>query len=286
MAMELTKVDLTLQLEYYYCVLELMIIGGGKMGQSLAHGILDSKAIEPASLGIVEVSEKLRNDLKEVFPHCQISPTPLAASSAILAIKPTDVESVATSLADESKNRILSIAAGVPTPALEVWLGGKVPVIRAMPNTPSMLGLGMTALCAGRFAGDEDLEWAKSLMLALGRVVIVKESQFDAITAVSGSGPAYIFLAAEAMIDAAVKEGLSLGLATELVTQTIYGSGAMLASGTSSPTELRQNVTSPGGTTAAGLAVLEAGSVRTSFANAVAAAKIRSKEIASELFKH
>lgn len=256
------------------------------MGQALAHGFLASKAVEPASLGIVETSEKARAGLKERFPNCEIAAEPLAASFTILAIKPGDVKNVAASLVDESKNRVLSIAAGVPTSALEVWLGGKTPVIRAMPNTPAMLGLGMTALCAGRYASVEDLEWARSLMSALGKAVIVKESQFDTVTALSGSGPAYIFLIAEAMIDAAVKEGLSLDLATELATQTIYGSGAMLAGGTTSPTELRQNVTSPGGTTAAGLAALEAGAVRASFANAIAAAKIRSQEIVSELFKH
>ncbi len=269
-----------------YDVLDLMIIGGGKMGQALAQGMLSAKVVKAEALGIVEVSEALRADLTQRFPRCSVSEHPLPASSTIIAVKPGDIERVAASLKSESKQRVLSIAAGVSTAALEVWLGGRPLVIRAMPNTPAMHGLGMTALCGGRYVGESDIEWAKSLMSAVGKVAVVKESQIDAITAVSGSGPAYVFLVAESMIEAAVAEGLSWELASELVTQTIYGAGAMLADGSQSPTILRQNVTSPGGTTAAALAALEESALRAAFAKAVTRAKQRSAEITAELFKH
>lgn len=269
-----------------YDVLDLMIIGGGKMGQALAQGMLSAKVVKAEALGIVEVSESLRTDLRQRFPQCSVSEHPLSASSTIIAVKPGDIESVATSLRSESKQRVLSIAAGVSTAALEVWLGGRPPVIRAMPNTPAMHGLGMTALCSGRYVRHSDIEWAKSLMSAVGKVAVVKESQIDAITAVSGSGPAYVFLVAEAMIEAAVSEGLSWDLARELVTQTIYGAGAMLSDGSQSPTVLRQNVTSPGGTTAAAVAALEEAALRAAFARAITRAKERSAEITAELFKH
>lgn len=267
-------------------VLDLVIIGGGKMGQALVHGFLSAKVVDANAIGIVEASEKVRHDLSHEFPDCNILQMPVDASSVILAVKPGDVESVACSLPMNAKQRILSIAAGVPTMALEVWLGGKTPVIRAMPNTPAMLGVGMTALCGGRFATGSDLDWAKDLMSAVGKVAIVKESQFDAITGVSGSGPAYVFLIAEAMIDAAVNQGLSLDLATQLVVQTVFGSGAMLMAGSQSASELRHNVTSPGGTTAAGLASLESDAVRAAMSRAISAATERSREMTSNLFKH
>ncbi|TAN24127.1 MAG: pyrroline-5-carboxylate reductase [Actinomycetota bacterium] len=263
-----------------------MIIGGGKMGQALAHGILSANALKPESLGIVEVFEPLRAELGKEFPDCQILARPQPASSTLIAVKPDSVEKLAGTLGEDHKHRVLSIAAGVSTAALEVWLGGRPSVIRAMPNTPAMLGHGMTALCGGRYASADDIQWAKSLMSAVGKVVVVKEVQIDAITAVSGSGPAYVFLVAEAMIEAAVSEGLGWDLARELVTQTIYGAGAMLSDGSQSPTILRQNVTSPGGTTAAGVGALEGAAVRAAFARAIAKARERSAEITAELFKH
>lgn len=255
------------------------------MGQALAHGFLSSGAVEPGSLAIVELSESARDQLTRLFPKSNILSSPGAASSTILAVKPGDVESLITKLPDESKQRVLSIAAGVSTAALEVWLGGKVPVIRAMPNTPAMMGAGMTALCAGRFCSESDLEWAGRLMSGVGKVVVVKEALFDAVTAVSGSGPAYIFLVAEAMIDAAISEGLSFDLASQLVTQTIYGAASMLI-GNESPTKLRHDVTSPGGTTAKGVGALEEQALRAAFSQAISAASKRSKEIAADLFKH
>ncbi len=263
-----------------------MIVGGGKMGQALAQGMVSSNAVSPDLLGIVEVSESLRAELTIRFAKSVISDHPLPARSTVLAVKPGDVEKVAASLGSDSKQRVLSIAAGVSTSAIEVWLGGRPPVIRAMPNTPAMIGLGMTALCAGRYASLSDIEWAESLLSAVGKCVVVKESQIDAITAVSGSGPAYIFLVAEAMIEAAVNEGLSWDLARSLVVQTVHGAGAMLSEGSFSPTILRQNVTSPGGTTAAAIAALEEDAIRAAFAKAVARARERSAEITSELFRH
>lgn len=256
------------------------------MGQALAQGMLAAEFVKPEELGLVEVSEPMRGELKKLFPRSSVSAEPIPAASTILAVKPGDLENVATSLPEESRNRTLSIAAGVSTAAIEVWLGGRPPVVRAMPNTPAMLGVGMTAICPGRYVSQSDLDWAEKAMSAVGKVVVVKEKQMDAITAVSGSGPAYIFLVAESMIDAAVKEGLSWEMARELVSQTVRGAGAMLSEGALTATALRHNVTSPGGTTAAGIAALEEAAVRAAFADAISRAKDRSGEITGDLFKH
>lgn len=267
-------------------MLDLIIIGGGKMGQALTQGIISSKSVDPESLGIIEASESGRSILEQMFPEIHILDRPVAARSTLIAVKPGDVEKLANALEPDQKQRVLSIAAGISTAALEVWFGGRTPVIRAMPNTPATIGLAMTAICAGRFASEGDLSWAATLLGGVGKVVVVKETQIDAVTAVSGSGPAYIFLIAEAMIDAAVAQGLSLDLAKELVIQTIYGSGALLSISAESPTALRQNVTSPGGTTAAGIRELEESAVRAAIAKAIAAARQRSVEIGGDLFKH
>lgn len=256
------------------------------MGQALARGIIDSSIIAPGQIGIVEISSLGRELLENSLPNCLILAEPVPAHSTLLAVKPLDVENVCSLLEVDAKERVLSIAAGVSTSAIEVWLGGKVPVIRAMPNTPALIGKGMTAVSPGRFTTEADLNWSIEMMSAVGKTVVVKEEYLDAITAVSGSGPAYLFLVAESMIDAAVASGLAIELATELVGQTLYGSGALLVEGELSATQLRHNVTSPGGTTAAALAVLEEQAVRASFASAIAAAKHRSREIGAELFKH
>jgi pyrroline-5-carboxylate reductase len=172
----------------------------------------------------------------------------------------------------------VSIAAGVRLAALEAALG-RVPVVRAMPNTPALVGSGVTAIAPGSLAGEEDLAWAEEVLGAVGRVVRVGEPLLDAVTGLSGSGPAYVFLVAEALIDAGVLVGLPRDLSTTLAVQTLLGAARLLAETGDTPEALRAAVTSPGGTTAAGLRALEAAGVRAAFLDAVTAATERSKEL-------
>lgn len=172
----------------------------------------------------------------------------------------------------------MSIAAGVRIAAMEAELPLEVAVVRAMPNTPALVGAGAAAIAGGTNAAETDLVWAEGILGAVGTVVRVTEEQLDAVTGLSGSGPAYVFLVAEALIDAGVRQGLARPVATELTVQTLRGAAELLATGQSAA-ELRAAVTSPGGTTAAGLHVLESAAVRAAFADAVAAAADRSRQL-------
>ena len=169
--------------------------------------------------------------------------------------------------------------AGVPTARLQAWLGDGVPLVRAMPNTPALVGAGAAAIAPGPAAGDADLDWAEGILTAVGAVQRVPESLLDAVTGLSGSGPAYVFLVAEALIEAGVLNGLPRATASVLAIQTLVGSARLLAESGDSPEGLRAAVTSPGGTTAAGLRVLENKGVRSAFLEAVTAATERSREL-------
>ncbi|MET0157949.1 MAG: pyrroline-5-carboxylate reductase, partial [Acidimicrobiales bacterium] len=175
--------------------------------------------------------------------------------------------------------RVLSIAAGVRLADLEGALPSGTPVVRAMPNTPALVGAGAAAIAAGTAATDDDLAWAESILSAVGIVVRVAEPLLDAVTGLSGSGPAYVFLVAEALIEAGVLVGLPRPVAAELAGQTLLGSARLLVEGDDGPEALRAAVTSPGGTTAAGLRALEQAGVRAAFLDAVVAATERSREL-------
>ena len=175
--------------------------------------------------------------------------------------------------------RVLSIAAGVTIAALEAELAAGTPVVRAMPNTPALVGVGAAAIAAGSAAGADDLAWAESLLGAVGVVVRVGEPLLDAVTGLSGSGPAYVFLVAEALIEAGVLAGLPREVSEQLSIQTLLGAATLLAQGDDGPEALRAAVTSPGGTTAAGLRTLEQHGVRAAFLEAVAAATERSRQL-------
>jgi pyrroline-5-carboxylate reductase len=174
---------------------------------------------------------------------------------------------------------LLSIAAGVSTGRIEELAGHDVGVIRAMPNTPALVRQGASAVAAGTTASEDDMAWAEGILRAVGTVVRVKESDLDAVTGLSGSGPAYVFLLAEALIDAGVLAGLTRPVAESLVVQLLVGSAALLAESGQSPAALRAQVTSPAGTTAAGLQVLERAGVRAAFVDAVASATERSRQL-------
>jgi pyrroline-5-carboxylate reductase len=228
---------------------------------------------------VVEPVAARRAELAERFPGVRIGAEPVAAAGAVLAVKPGDVPAAGAAVAAAGTSRVLSIAAGVPLSALEAAVGAGVPVVRAMPNTPALVGAGAAAIAAGSAAGEEDLAWAEGLLQAVGTVVRVPEPMLDAVTGLSGSGPAYVFLVAEALIEGGVLAGLPRDVSTALAVQTIAGAGRLLAESGEGPEALRAAVTSPGGTTAAGLRALEARGVRSAFLEAVAAATERSRQL-------
>jgi pyrroline-5-carboxylate reductase len=222
--------------------------------------------------------------LEERFPQVRVVPSPAWAVAdaglVVVAVKPGDVvaalEQCAATLPEQAL--VLSIAAGVTLDTLETAAPDR-PVVRAMPNTAALVRQGAAAIAPGKHATDADLDMAERVLGAVGVVVRVPESLLDAVTGLSGSGPAYVFLVAEAMVEAGVLVGLDRATAAKLVHQTLVGAATLLADGTEGPEALRAAVTSPGGTTAAGLQRLEAHGVRAAFLEAVDAATVRSREL-------
>lgn len=266
-------------------MIELLVVGGGKMGEALLGGLLDARWAVPAAIAVVETLPERAEELRRRFDRVQISAEPVPAAAAVLAVKPADVPAACAAFAAlgaGAPRRVLSIAAGVTLATLEAALAGTaepVAVVRAMPNTPALVRLGAAAIAPGAAAGPDDLAWARSVLEAVGSVAVVAEHQLDAVTGLSGSGPAYVFMIAEAMIEAGVLNGLARPVAEALAVQTLLGSASLLATSDRSPGELRADVTSPGGTTAAGLHVLEQRAVRAAFLDAVSAATARSAEL-------
>ena len=259
--------------------MELELVGGGRMGEALLTGLLSSGWAAPAEITVVEKLDARRTELAERFPGVAVAATPVKAAGAIVAVKPDDVDAVAAEVAAAGTDRVLSIAAGVTIARLEAAVGRGVPVVRAMPNTPALVGAGAAAIAPGTSASDDDLAWAESILSAVGTVVRVPERLLDAVTGLSGSGPAYVFLVAEALIDAGVLVGLPRPTAVELTVQTLLGAARLLAETGDGPEALRAAVTSPGGTTAAGVRALEDHAARAAFIDAVAAATARSREL-------
>jgi pyrroline-5-carboxylate reductase len=263
-------------------MIELVMMGGGKMGEALLGGLLRAGWASAEQLAVVEKLPARAEELTRLFPGVTVTKEPVAAPAAVLAVKPNDIPvacAALTALGAGGPRRVLSIAAGVTLATLEAALAPATAVVRAMPNTPALVGQGAAAIAAGSAAAADDLAWAESILAAVGRVVTVTEGQLDAVTGLSGSGPAYVFLVAEALVEAGVLCGLTRPVATELAVATLLGSATLLASGTRSAADHRADVTSPGGTTAAGLRVLEQRAVRAAFLDAVAAATARSAEL-------
>jgi pyrroline-5-carboxylate reductase len=256
----------------------LAVIGGGNMGAALAGGLLASNWITADRLAVVEVLEAGRERLREQFPGVTITDTTPPCEAAVIAVKPPDAPAAAAAAAAAGARRIVSVAAGVSIATLEAAAGPGVVVIRTIPNTPALVGLGACGMSAGTSATAEDVAWATGVLRAVGTVEVVPEYQLDAVTGLTGSGPAYLFMVAEALIDAGVLAGLSRSTAEALVTQLFLGSAEML-SRNGNPAGLRAQVTSPGGTTAAGLKVLEDHALRAAFQSAVLAASERSREL-------
>ncbi|MGB3355380.1 MAG: pyrroline-5-carboxylate reductase [Mycobacterium sp.] len=282
----------------------IAIIGGGSIGEALLAGLLRSgKQVKDLVVAERDVKRAKYVADKYAVRVTTVADAVDAATYVIVAVKPADVQHVIGDIADTAAKAesnaaeqvFVTVAAGVTSAFYEAKLPAGSPVVRVMPNAPMLVGGAVSALAPGRFATAEHLKEVSALFDAVGGVLTVAESQLDAVTAVSGSGPAYFFLMVEALVDAAVDAGLARSTATELAVQTMAGSAAMLLerlddaspNGDSglgltvdtSPAQLRATVTSPGGTTAAGLRELERGGLRSAVANAVAAAKIRSEQL-------
>ena len=263
--------------------MNLALLGGGKMGEALARGLIAADW-DRESIAIAEIDSDRRRVLEEQLPGVRVVPSAAWAAAdvdvIVIAVKPGDVaealEVCTPTLPEEAL--ILSIAAGVTLAELERAAGNR-PVVRAMPNAGALVGKGAAAIAGGTRAHEQHLELAERVLGAVGTVVRVPEVHLDAVTGLSGSGPAYVFLLAEAMTEAGVLVGLSRPVAAALVRQTLLGAATLLDETGESPESLRAAVTSPGGTTAAGLQALEAHGVRAAILDAVEAATVRAREL-------
>lgn len=258
------------------------IIGLGAMGDALRRG-LERAGWSPDEMTLVVRREELATELSSTTASL-VTLDPLEAIEGrdiiVVSVKPRDVAAVIRTIAHgiSDGQMILSLAAGVTTSTYENALG-EIAVVRAMPNTPALVGEGVTGVARGSYAGEEHLKLATEVLGAVGGVRVMDESLLDAITAVSGTGPAYVFLLAEALTEAAVREGLPRDIAETFVHQTIRGSGHLLTDTDATPAELRSQVTSPGGTTAAAVHVLEERGFRALVEDAVQAAAERAAEL-------
>ena len=266
----------------------IAFIGGGNMARSLIGGLI-ATGRDPSSIHVAEPVAALRDDLLTDF-GVSVFETGMAAvadtSTWVFAVKPQVMRKVCESLATQAQARrplVISIAAGITGSQLERWLGGALPVVRTMPNTPALLGAGVTGLHASKHVEADGRAFAETLLAAAGETVwIENEDLMDAVTAVSGSGPAYVFLLAEAMIDAGISEGLPADAARTLALQTVLGAARMLTEeGAPDAAELRRRVTSPNGTTQAAIEAFETGGLRKLVASAIHAARERGRQLSA-----
>jgi pyrroline-5-carboxylate reductase len=263
------------------------IIGGGKMGSVLIGGIISRNLIPE---GHIAVSDTVKERLEYLKKTYRVNTTDdnnkvvKASDIIILAVKPQNMSDVLEGISHTFHQKILiiSIAAGITTKFIEGYLKKGARVIRVMPNTPALIGEGATALTCGANAKNDDLDLARQIFESVGITVSVKEELMDAVTGLSGSGPAYGFLIIEALADAGVNLGLSRDIALKLSAKTIMGAAKLCLMGEKHPAELKDMVTSPGGTTIAGLKVLEEGKIRATLMAAVEAAASRSRDLGSK----
>ncbi len=248
------------------------------MGAALLSGMIESGRVQPSSVAVVEKIEPRRHTLVEMFPGVAVTADVPPCASAVIAVKPDGVAAAVEAAVAAGAARVLSIAAGVTSAAIETAAGPGVAVVRSMPNTPALVGQGVSAIAPGASAGELDLAWAEQILEAVGTVERLQEEQLDAFTGVAGSGPAYVFRFAEVLIAAAIEQGLDAEVAERVVTQLLVGSSALLERD-GDPAQLRVNVTSPGGTTAAGLARFDDLDFAAMVADVVRAATVRSREL-------
>jgi pyrroline-5-carboxylate reductase len=260
------------------------IFGAGVMGETLLAGLIRAGRTAD-DIVVTERRPDRAQELRDKHGVEVVSNVVAAekADTLVFVVKPQDMGSLCDEIAAHVRPGalVVSLAAGITTEFLESHLPTGCPVVRVMPNTPALVDQGMSAVAAGGHCDEPHLEEAESLLRAVGRVVRLDEKHLDAVTAISGSGPAYIFYVAEAMIEAGVFLGLPRSTATELVVQTFYGAATMLRETGEHPSVLRENVTSPGGTTVAALRTLDDHKVRAAFISALEAARDRSADLAS-----
>lgn len=258
------------------------ILGAGSMGEILAEGLLRA-GWETANLALVaRREERARETERRTGISANLDPAQSAAGRdvVVIAVKPKDIDTLLGQIRDSIQpgQVVVSLAAGVPLAVFESALDG-IAVVRAMPNTPSAVDEGMTAYCSGEHADEDAVALADMVLSAVGETIQLSEDLLDAVTAVSGTGPAYVFLLAEALTEAAIREGLPHHAAEKLVVQTLRGAGALLSVSDKSAFRLRAEVTSPGGTTAAAMHMLEDGGFRALMERAVQSAAQRSREL-------
>lgn len=267
---------------------KIAFIGGGSMAEAVIAGIINTEFLSKEQIFVTNKENKERlaylqntygvqcsNDKYSVLSNAEV---------VVVATKPYDVEKALqdAALYIQDNQLVISVVAGVPTDFISKIIDKNVSVVRSMPNTSAMIGYSATAITKGQLATEEDIQIAHQLFAAIGTVSEVEESKMHAVTGVSGSGPAYVYYMVEAMEKAAEKEGLDANTAKQLITQTILGAGKMLQKRSDSAAELRENVTSPNGTTAAGLDTLAAYDVLEAFEKCVESAANRSRELGNE----
>jgi pyrroline-5-carboxylate reductase len=263
---------------------ELALIGGGNMGEAILKGLIAAQLIKLQQITVTDVIEARLAYLRETYAVRALTDNAKAVAHAdliVLAVKPQDmvqtIQGIAPAVDDQKV--VISIAAGVPIAKIEAAFAKPIRIVRVMPNTPALVLAGAAGLCAGSHARSEDLAVARTLFDALGKTVVVSEYLMDAVTGLSGSGPAYIFVLIEALADGGVKMGLTREAALTLAAQTVYGSAKLLLDTGLHPGELKDRVTSPAGTTIAGLHALEERAFRGAVIEAVERATLRSREL-------
>lgn len=265
--------------------LRVAVLGAGKMGGILLQAFLRSGLFTPERIAATVAHEVRSEALSKQFGLAVTTDNRRAVEGAdivLLAVKPTQVVQLVREISPSLKpsSLLLSIAASVKTGAIEEAVGGSPAVIRAMPNTPAMLGAGITALCRGRFVTDEQLDLAQKIFATVGRTVVVDERHMDAVTGLSGSGPAFLYIILESLAEAGVNVGLPREIATQLAAQTAYGAAKMVLETGSHPALLKDEVTTPAGCTVDGILELEEGGLRVTLIKAVKRATERARELA------
>jgi len=258
-------------------------LGGGSMAEALITGLLGAGLVEPTSIYASDINTARQEYLKQKFgiQTTDNSAVVNTADIVILAVKPQAIAGLLEEIAPKvhPELTVISIVAGIPTDFIESFFSGPVPVVRVMPNTPCLIGQGASAVCAGKFCPQPNVEKALAVFKAAGQAVVVSESMMDCVTGLSGSGPAYMYMIMEGFIDGAVRLGLSRDVARVLTAQTMLGSAKMVLDTGEHPAKLKDMVTTPGGTTIAGLYALEEGALRALLMKAVAEAASRSSQL-------
>ncbi len=263
---------------------KIAFLGSGNMAEALVKGLLAAGTAAPDEIVCAEPRAERREELRQRHGVAVVAGNLAAVQQAdilVLSVKPQVIDALLEEIAPavDARKLVVSIAAGVPIAAIARKLGAATRIVRTMPNTPALVGAGATALARGAHATEADLGQAVALFEAVGTAVVVDEHLLDAVTGLSGSGPAFVFLAIEALADGGVKMGLPRHVAMALAAQTVVGAGRLVLETGEHPGKLKDQVTSPGGTTIAGVHALEAAGFRAALIAAVEAAAIRSREL-------